>query len=185
LQATATPAAYGLPTPEQIANLAAHLARGTDYNPDLLAHAALKLWMASERVHHEASDYYRPPDAVATIKEGLSNLPQSLDRFLLETLPQTRPENRRRAWKLYNLTRAGIKQDEATAEQETAAATRWEPFENQNDCIVAAGHFLAWWTEFHASERSETNRQNRRQRAKARRKARPPVKKLREAIAPY
>ena len=155
-QPAATPAdvkhPYGLPTPEQIANLAATLARRTDENPTLLAFAALKLWQAAETVHLEASEYYLTPDAITAHKAALPILPMTRDEFLRMALPNARPEDREAAWKHYNLALAGIDPSTSTADQDKAARTQWESPTTPAELVLAKISFLPWWNEYHAQQ---------------------------------
>ena len=176
---------YGLPSPEQLAHLAATLARRTDDNPTLLAHAALKLWRAAENVHYEATEYYIVPAAPAAYKATQPSLPMTKGDFLSIVLPKARPEDRERAWKHYNLARAGIAPKTATNTEQEAARLQWKSPTNPGEFILDRIAFLSWWEEYHAAEVSTTRSGIRRQaiaKAKMSRKARPPHEKFRDAL---
>ena len=188
--ATAEPPAvakhpYGLPSPEQLAHLAATLARRTDDNPTLLAHAALKLWRAAENAHYEATEYYIGPAALAAYKATQPSLPMTRGDFLSIVLPKARPEDRERAWKHYNLAKAGTDPSAATNAEEKAASLQWKSPADLPGYILATIHFQTWWNKYHAAEVSTTRSGIRRQaiaKAKMSRKARPPHEKFRDAL---
>ena len=148
---------YGMPTPEQLATLAAHLAKGSNVTSrpefQLLAYYAMNLWQAAEMVHHEWSGNYRSPLDNA---EYLATLPQQypilLNHFLIRVLPDARPEDRRRAWKHYNLLQAGIDPKKATAAQDNEAAGKWVSPIGHSDFILKQLHFLNWWKPYRAAE---------------------------------
>ena len=169
---------YGLPAPEQLAQLAATLARRIDDKPILLAYAALHLWEAAEAVHLKATEYYRSPVQSAAYKATLPSLPMTRDDFLRMALPNARPEDRERAWKHYNLTLAGKDRETATVAEENAALVKWESPATPAEYILTLVHFQNWWGRHHAAEVSKA----RSSAGKTRRKARPPRKKLRDAL---
>jgi len=161
---------YGLPSPEQLAHLAATLARRTDESPTLLAHAALKLWQAAETIHFEATEYYISPPDMATYKATLPSLPMTRDDFLSIALPKARQEDRERAWKRYNLAKAGIDPSTATNAEEKAASLQWKSPTNPADYILTRIALQSWWEKHHAAEVSRT-RSEIRKRAIAKRAA--------------
>ena len=161
---------YGLPSPEQLAHLAATLARRTDESPTLLAHAALKLWRAAETVHFEATEYYVNPPDHAAYKATLPSLPMTRDDFLSIALPKARQEDRERAWKRYNLAKAGIDPSTATNAEEKAASLQWKSPTTHADYILTRIAFQSWWEKYHAAEVSRT-RSEIRKRAIAKRAA--------------
>ena len=176
---------YGLPSPEQLAHLAATLARRTDESPTLLAHAALKLWRAAETVHFEATEYYVNPPDHAAYKATLPSLPMTRDDFLSIALPKARPEDRARSWKHYNLALAGIDPLKATVAEEDAALVKWKSPTNPGEYILTLIAFQSWWEKYHAAEVSSTRSEIRREaiaKAKRTRKARPPHEKFRAAL---
>ena len=128
---------YGMPTPEQIATLAAQLAKRPDSaslaksaadhaEHRVLAHYAVNLWQAAEDVHHLMSTIYRSPLEKAEWLATPHDYPKTLKDFLIDVLPSARTEDRTRAWKHYNLWRAGIYPQNATAQQEKEATEKWE-----------------------------------------------------------
>ena len=175
---SATPAdvkqLYGMPTPEQLAHLAATLAGHThldlmqsgdlaqsgDPKLKLLVSAALHLWKAAEAVHLEESESYSTPDVnvavVATEKAVLARIPiMTLDEFLHGALPNARLEDKARAWKHYNLVLADIDPLTATTDQNNAAATAWRSPEYLGDLIFCEDMFQTWWNKYHAAEVSK------------------------------
>ena len=205
---SATPAdvkqLYGMPTPEQLAHLAATLAGHThldlmqsgdlaqsgDPKLKLLVSAALHLWKAAEAVHLEESKYYRTPDVnsaavahMAAYDVALARSPMTRDEFLHSALPNVRTEDRRKAWKLYNLVKAGIDPETATADQDNAA-NEWRSPENLGDLIFEEGMFQTWWNKYHAAEVSKARSSAGKtgKTGKKKRKARPPRKKFRDAL---
>ena len=167
---------YGLPTPEQLAQLAATLARRTDDNPTLLARAALKLWQAAETVHLEATKYYSSPADIAAYKATLPSLPMTRDDFLRMALPNARPEDRERAWKHYNLTLAGKDRETATVAEENAALVKWKSPATPAEYILTLVHFQTWWKKYHAADVSKTRSDIRTSAIKAKAKAKAQAK---------
>ena len=200
---SATPAdvkqLYGMPTPEQLAHLAATLAGHTHLDLmqigkaklNLLVSAALHLWKAAEAVHLEESKYYRTPDVnsaavahMAAYDVALARSPMTRDEFLHGALPNARLEDKARAWKHYNLVLADIDPLTATTDQNNAAATAWRSPEYLGDLIFCEDMFQTWWNKYHAAEvskaRSSAGKTGRT--GKKKRKARPPRKKFRDAL---
>ena len=167
---------YGLPTPEQLAKLAATLARRIDDKPILLAYAALHLWEAAEAVHLKATEYYRSPVQSAAYKATLPSLPMTRDDFLRMALPNARPEDRERAWKHYNLTLAGKDREKATVAEENAALVKWESPATPAEYILTRVLFQDWWGRHHAAEVSKTRSDIRTKAIKAKAKAKAEAK---------
>ena len=168
---------YGFPTPEQIAHIAATLAKGSGENPASLARAALNLWNAAEDLHICEIRDYRIPDYGPPLQST------KLADFLRKVLPGTRLENREQAWKHYNLNLAGIDPQKATADQEKEARLKWEPPQNFLDFIDFKNRFLNWWQKYHATEVSKARSRPGKVKKKKKRKARPQRKQLKEIVS--
>jgi hypothetical protein len=154
---------YGLPAPEQIAQLAATLAKRSDDNPTLLAHAALHLWRAAEAVHFEWRDYYRNPSEIAAYSATLpQHFPMTRDDFLAGALPAIRRLDRLRAWKHYKLAQAGIDPEKATVDESEAASSEWKSPENAGEFLLYRIVFLKWWENYHAAEVSKSKSEARK-----------------------
>ena len=193
---------YGMPTPEQIATLAAQLAKRQDSaslaesaadraEHQVLAHYAVNLWQAAENAHHLMSTIYRSPLEKAEWLATPHDYPKTLKDFLIDVLPFDRTEDRKRAWKHYNLTLAKIDPKTATPAQEKEAAEKWESPQTIGKFAMDRLSFLTWWTPYHAAEVSKTKRDARNNVLNAKkdggekktvkkRKARPPREKLKE-----
>lgn len=188
---------YGMPTVEQLAQLAAALAPLAGglsrkplwaLDPELkcLPYVALKLWKAAEAVHFEAAQHYISPVEMAAYNATLPSLPGTPEEFLRQVLPDVRPGDRKHAWQHYTLALSGKNFETATLAEIEAAKAAWKPPESHASFILAKLHFESWWKPFHAAEVSALRRKagEKKERAggKKKRKARPPVEKLKAAL---
>jgi hypothetical protein len=174
------PDPYGLPNVEQLARLAASLGGALTWEPSdrksraklkLRVYAALELWKAAEAVHFEWRGYYRTPVEMAAVHAAMPSYPMALDEFLRRVLPKSRPEDKKRAWKLYNLSQQGKNLDTATTAETEAASKKWKSPKSHAEFVLAQSAFLEWWKEFHAAEVSEGRREGGRRRAEKAAKA--------------
>jgi len=139
---------YGMPTPEQLAQLAAILSK--NYKEDLsqLAERALTLWCAAETVHYKMSNHYYSP--TKQIEYLNFNLPTTRDQFLKKALPKKRKEDRLKAWRIYNLIQDRIDPEKATPDQKEEAGKFWRTPKTNEECFEEIQAFLQHWGKYHA-----------------------------------
>jgi hypothetical protein len=198
-----------LPTTQQLATLAATLARNSNDTPHGLVDAALEVWKAAEAAldaEARATDAHAASEAQAAALPMPERYPVTLDQFLRLLLPKLKGRTfdqfatyreylrimeavRRKATARTNGEDPDNLQVEAfapTKEEVDAmlAERRAKPFESELAYKDAAFGFAKWYSRRRTRQTSEAHRANalKRHSQPQKRKARPPREKLKEAL---
>lgn len=196
----------GLPTTEQLALIAATLARSTQEKPHELTKAAMALWKeARDEIFYtdfqheielqdvsyeirldEYYDFSEPPLFIP------GEEPYPRDYFLRTVLPKYR----NRADKLAQIAKAFVRDTlreragkEPSQDEINDAYGKWKPFENANHANAMAERFEQWYAWYVKQARRAAGKKSGEKateraaaRAKKTRKARPPREKLKAVV---
>jgi hypothetical protein len=173
----------GLPTTEQLTQIAATLSRNINDAPDALAEKAMKLWLASRKriflaefgdevglqnsqwvwdKSRSFSEFYEDP----FLPTG--DYPITRDQFLQTMLPKLK----HRTFDLAKIAKAFVRDTlhkrngkEPTQDEVSGAYGRWRPYENVDQANATAFKFKRWYEMYVRHLRSIAGQKSAKKRA--------------------